>query len=52
VPISINKGVPITMDSPGHPVSQAIMKLADQRIIGEAAGHGRLARSRRKRRAA
>jgi Flp pilus assembly CpaE family ATPase len=52
VPISINKGVPITMDSPGHPVSQAIVKLAQQRIIGESTGHARLVRSRRKRRAA
>jgi pilus assembly protein CpaE len=32
VPISINKGVPIIMDSPGHPVSQAIAKLAKQRF--------------------
>jgi len=52
VPISINKGVPINMDSPGHPVSQAINKLAQQRIVGESATHGRLVRSRRKRRAA
>ncbi len=27
VPISINKGVPITLDSPGHPVSQAVMQV-------------------------
>ncbi len=33
VPISINKGVPITLDSPGHPVSQAVMKFAQQRVL-------------------
>src|SRR5215470_18410842 len=52
VPISINKGVPITLESPGHPVSQAIAKLAQQRVIGEGGARGRLVRSRRKRRAA
>jgi Flp pilus assembly CpaE family ATPase len=51
VPISINKGVPITLDSPGHPVSQAIAKLVQQRLLGEPS-QGRLVRSRRKRRAA
>jgi Flp pilus assembly CpaE family ATPase len=52
VPISINKGVPITLESPGHPVSQAIMKLAQQRLLGEPAAHRRVARSRRRGRAA
>jgi len=52
VPISINKGVPITLESPGHPVSQAVMKLAQQRLLGEPAAHRKLARARRKRRAA
>jgi Flp pilus assembly CpaE family ATPase len=42
VPISINKGVPITLDSPGHPVSQAITKFAQQRLIGAPAGARRL----------
>jgi MinD-like ATPase involved in chromosome partitioning or flagellar assembly len=51
VPISINKGVPITLDSPGHPVSQAITKLVQHRLLGEPS-QGRLVRSRRKRRAA
>jgi Flp pilus assembly CpaE family ATPase len=51
VPISINKGVPITLDSPGHPVSQAVMKLAQQRLLGKPAEH-RASRSRRKGRAA
>ncbi len=53
VPISINKGVPITLDAPGHPVSQAVMKLAQQRLLGQPAEHRRVtARSRRKGRAA
>jgi Flp pilus assembly CpaE family ATPase len=54
VPISINKGVPITLDTPGHPVSQAIVKLAQQRLLGQPAVHSRRAapRSRRKGRAA
>jgi pilus assembly protein CpaE len=33
VPISINKGVPITLDTPGHPVSQAIARFAQQRML-------------------
>jgi MinD-like ATPase involved in chromosome partitioning or flagellar assembly len=33
VPVSINKGVPITLDSPGHAVSQAIMRFAQQRLL-------------------
>jgi pilus assembly protein CpaE len=33
VPISINKGVPITLDTPGHPVSQAITRFAQQRML-------------------
>ena len=54
VPISINKGVPITVDTPGHPVSQAIVKLAQQRLLGQPGVHSRRAptRSRRKGRAA
>jgi len=34
VPISINKGTPITVESPGHPVSQAIYRFAQQRLLG------------------
>lgn len=37
VPISVNKGVPIVLDSPGHPVSTAIRELANGRLAGEAA---------------
>ncbi len=32
VPISINKGAPIVLASPGHPVSQAISRFAQQRL--------------------
>jgi MinD-like ATPase involved in chromosome partitioning or flagellar assembly len=35
VPISINKGTPITVESPGHPVSQAIYRFAQQRLLGD-----------------
>ncbi len=38
VPISVNKGVPITLDSPGHPVSQSFMRFAQQRLLGAPAG--------------
>ncbi len=51
VPISINKGTPITMASPGHPVSQAITQFAQQRLLGTAAPAARkplpLSRGRR-----
>jgi pilus assembly protein CpaE len=30
VPVSVNKGVPITLDNPTHPVSMAMRKLADR----------------------
>jgi Flp pilus assembly CpaE family ATPase len=52
VPISINKGTPITMSSGGHPVSQAILRFAQARLLSapaEAGGPSRpLARSRRR----
>src|SRR5947209_7870610 len=35
VPISVNKGVPIVLDSPGHAVSTAIRELAVGRLAGE-----------------
>jgi len=33
VPISINQGTPITIGNPGHPVSQAITKFAQERLL-------------------
>ncbi|MGO8958783.1 MAG: CpaE family protein [Streptosporangiaceae bacterium] len=51
VPVSVNKGVPITLDSPSHPVSQAIMRFAQQRLLG-APARRTAGRSRGKRRAA
>ena len=36
VPISINRGTPITIDTPGHPVSRAIARFAEQRLAGAA----------------
>lgn len=37
VPISINNGTPITVATPGHPVSQAIIAFARQRLVVAAA---------------
>mgnify|MGYP001315931593 CR=1 FL=1 len=34
VPASVNRGVPIILDDPRHPVSVALRQLADQRIRG------------------
>jgi pilus assembly protein CpaE len=34
VPLSINKGTPITLESPGHPVSQAVFRFAQARLAG------------------
>jgi pilus assembly protein CpaE len=45
VPISVNKGVPIVLDSPGHPVSTAIRELANGRLAGEAAAQAKGLRS-------
>ena len=50
VPISVNKGVPITLDNPGHPVSQAMTKFAQQRLLAPATSRrpeGRLRGRRR-----
>ena len=52
VPISVNKGRPIVLDSPGHSVSQSVMKLAQQRLLGPATGRPAQGRSRGKRRVA
>jgi Flp pilus assembly CpaE family ATPase len=40
VPMSVNNGIPITVSSPGHPVSQAITKLAQQRLLPAPAPRG------------
>jgi Flp pilus assembly CpaE family ATPase len=40
VPISVNNGIPITVASPGHAVSQAITKLARERLLPEPAVRG------------
>ncbi len=54
VPVSINSGIPITLSSSGHPVSQAIVGFARQRVLAApvASSAGLLSRSRRKRRLA
>jgi Flp pilus assembly CpaE family ATPase len=52
VPISVNKGVPIVLDSPGHPVSQSLMKFAQQHLRAPETGKRADGRSRGKRRAA
>jgi pilus assembly protein CpaE len=54
VPISINKGTPLMLGSPGHPVSQAIARFAQQRVLvgGETEQAIRPARSRGRRRLA
>lgn len=54
VPISINKGTPITLDSPAHPVSHAIARFAQQRLLPAAAPAGQVeqAAPRRGRRSA
>ena len=44
VPISVNNGIPITVANPGHPVSQAITKLAQQRLLPAPAARGGLLR--------
>ncbi|SCG50916.1 AAA family ATPase [Micromonospora inositola] len=41
VPVSINRGVPIMVEKPGHPVSRAIRELALERIADKAPRAGR-----------
>jgi Flp pilus assembly CpaE family ATPase len=55
VPISINKGTPLMVATPGHPASQAIIRFAQQRIVqsvGPAADAGRSGRVRGRRKSA
>jgi Flp pilus assembly CpaE family ATPase len=52
VPISVNKGVPIVQDSPGHPVSQSLTKFVQQRLLAPPPGRQAEGRSRGRRRVA
>jgi pilus assembly protein CpaE len=52
VPISVNKGVPIMLGSPGHPVSQSVTRFVQQRLLASATGRAPAGRSRGKRRVA
>jgi MinD-like ATPase involved in chromosome partitioning or flagellar assembly len=52
VPISVNKGVPIALDSSGHPVSQSVAKFAQQHLLAPATARRSEGRSRGKRRVA
>jgi Flp pilus assembly CpaE family ATPase len=52
VPISVNKGVPLMQDSPGHPVSQSVMKFVQQRLLASSTRRPAEGRSRGKRRVA
>ncbi len=49
VPISVNKGTPITLTSPGHAVSKAITGFARQRLLpAPVPGGGRFGRGKRR----
>jgi Flp pilus assembly CpaE family ATPase len=52
VPISVNKGVPIVLGSPSHPVSQAVARFVQQRLLAASAKRPAVGRSRGKRRVA
>jgi Flp pilus assembly CpaE family ATPase len=52
VPISVNKGVPIVLDSPGHPVSQSVLKFVQQRLLNPSSRRPAEGRSRGRRRVA
>jgi Flp pilus assembly CpaE family ATPase len=52
VPISINRGTPITLASPKHPVSQDIIRFAQQHLLGAPVVAPSRLRSRATRRAA
>ncbi|HEX9066283.1 MAG TPA: P-loop NTPase [Streptosporangiaceae bacterium] len=52
VPVSINKGVPLVLASPGHQASQAITKFAQIRLLGPAFEPARTGRVRGRRRSA
>jgi Flp pilus assembly CpaE family ATPase len=50
VPISVNKGVPIMLGSAGHPVSQAVTKFVQQRLLPSPTRRPPVGRSRGRRR--
>jgi MinD-like ATPase involved in chromosome partitioning or flagellar assembly len=52
VPISVNKGVPIMLASPSHPVSQAVTKFVQQHLLASPTRRPAEGRSRGKRRVA
>lgn len=52
VPISVNKGVPIMLGNSGHPVSQSVMKFAQQHLLATSLRRPAEGRSRGKRRVA
>jgi Flp pilus assembly CpaE family ATPase len=52
VPISVNKGVPIMLGSPGHPVSQAVTRFVQQRLLASSTRRPTEGRSRGRRRVA
>jgi MinD-like ATPase involved in chromosome partitioning or flagellar assembly len=52
VPISVNKGVPIVLATPGHPVSQSVRKFVQQRFVATALRQPAEGRTRGKRRVA
>jgi Flp pilus assembly CpaE family ATPase len=47
VPVSVNRGMPIALAKPGHPVSRALSKYARQYLLPAPVRRGRRARSRR-----
>jgi Flp pilus assembly CpaE family ATPase len=50
VPISVNKGVPIMLGSPGHPVSQSVTKFVQQSLLASSTRRAPAGRSRGRRR--
>jgi pilus assembly protein CpaE len=48
VPVSINKGTPIVLDNPTHPVSQAITRFAQERLQAGAASERSVASAHRR----
>jgi hypothetical protein len=52
VSIAVNKGLPITIGNPGHPVSQAITAFAREKLLPAPAPRGGLLRGLGRRRSA